>query len=128
MIGATRWSRKHWGVSGLPLGYVSSGLGSAAALSAAAALIPKVRAIATRGGRPDLAGEALARVPTPTLLPADAEDPVEVETARTAAAYLSAPRRIHRVRDGANQAGRWAATPSICRWMEWHLAEIRELS
>jgi hypothetical protein len=128
LIGATGWSRKQWGIRGLPLGYVGSGLGSAAALSAAAALIPKVRAIASNGGRPDLAAEALAGVQTPTLLLADAEDSLEVEAARTAAAYLSAPHRIHRVQHGANQTGRWAATPSICRWMEWHLAELQDLA
>lgn len=127
LIGATGWSRKQWGISGLPLGYVGSGLGSAAALSAAGALIPKIRAIATRGGRPDLAGEAIAGVQTPTLLLADAEDSLEVEAARTAAAYLSAPHRVHWVQDGANQPGRWAAKPSICRWMEWHLAELQDL-
>jgi hypothetical protein len=125
LIGATGWSRKQWGASGLPLGYVGSGLGSAAALSAAAALIPSVRAIASNGGRPDLAGEAIAGVHTPTLLLADAENSLEVEAARTAAAYLSAPHRIHRVQEGASQPGRWAAAPSICRWMEWHLAEQR---
>lgn len=124
LIGATGWSRKQWGVSGLPVGYVASGLGSAAALSAAAALIPKVRAIASHGGRPDLAGQAIADVKTPTLLLADAEDPTEVEAARTAAAHLAAPHRIHRVWHGANHAGSWAATAAICRWMEWHLAEL----
>ncbi len=128
LIGAAGWSRKQWGTGGLPLGFVGSGLGSAAALSAAAALIPKVGAIASHGGRPDLAGEALAGVLTPTLLLADAEEPVEVEAARTAAAYLSAPHRIHRVLHRAAQPGRWAATPSICRWMEWHLAELQTLA
>jgi putative phosphoribosyl transferase len=124
LIGATGWSRKQWGASGLPLGYVGSGRGSAAALSAAAALIPKVRAIASNGGRPDLAGEAISSVQTPTLLLADAQDSLEVEAARTAAAYLSAPHRIYQVHERAHQTGRWAATPSICRWIQWHLTEL----
>ncbi|MGN6253765.1 MAG: alpha/beta hydrolase [Solirubrobacterales bacterium] len=127
LIGATGWSRRQWGVSGLPLGYLGSGLGSAAALSAAAALIPKVRAIVSHGGRPDLAGETLASVQTPTLLLADAEEPTEVEAARTAAAHLPAPHRIHRIWHRADQVGGWAATPAICRWMEWHLADLRAL-
>jgi hypothetical protein len=128
LIGATGWSRRQWGVSGLPLGYVGSGLGSAAALSAAAALIPKVRAVTSHGGRPDLAGEAIAAVQTPTLLLADAEEPVEVGAARTAAAHLSAPHRIHQVRRRGGLPGKWAATSSICRWMEWHLAEVQFLA
>lgn len=127
LLGASGWSRKQWGVSGLPLGYVGSGLGSAAALSAAAALIPRVRAIASHGGRPDLAGSAIAEVNAPTLLLADADDPTEVEAARAAAASLPAPHRVHRERRGAKQTGRWAATPLICRWMEWHLAELKDL-
>ncbi|MGN6663105.1 MAG: alpha/beta hydrolase [Solirubrobacterales bacterium] len=124
LIGATGWSRKQWGVSGLPLGYVGSDLGSAAALSAAAALVPRVRAIASHGGRPDLAGEAIAEVRTPTLLLADAEDPLELEAARAAAARLSGPHRIHRVAHEENHFGRWVSTPAICRWMEWHLVNL----
>jgi len=53
----------------LPLGYVGSGLGSAAALIAAARLGRQVSAIALLGGRPDLAGPAvLAAVKASTLL------------------------------------------------------------
>lgn len=128
LLGATGWSRKQWGVSGLPLAYVGSGLGSAAALSAAAAHIPQVRAIVSHGGRPDLAAEAIAQVQAPTLLVADAEDPMEVEAARAASAYLSGPHRVHTVRNGAKPVGRWSATPAICRWMEWHLANLPVLS
>lgn len=120
LLGATGWSRKQWGVSGLPLGYVGSGLGSAAALSAAAALVPAVRAIASHGGRPDLAGGAIAEVRSPTLLLAGAEDPFELEAARTAAAQLPGPHRVGQMAPGS-ETGRWAATPAICRWMEWHL-------
>lgn len=125
LLGATGWSRRQWGVSGLPLGYIGSDLGSAAALSAASALVPQVRAIASHGGRPDLAGRVMGRVQTPTLLLADAEEPIEVEAARAAAAYLSGPHRIHQVRNGAHQTANWTATPAICRWMEWHLAELQ---
>jgi putative phosphoribosyl transferase len=128
LIGATGWSRKQWGVSGLPLGYIGSNLGSAAALSAASALVPRVRAVASHGGRPDLAGKAIAGVQTPTLLLADAEDPNEVMAARAAAAYLSGPHRVHQVRNGAAQRADWAATPAICRWMEWHLVDLEVLS
>lgn len=121
LLSATGWSRKQWGVSGLPLGYVGSGLGSAAALSAAAALIPDLRAIASQGGRPDLAGEALARVRAPTLLLADLDEPAEVEAAKRAAARLSGPHRVHRVKCDDKRLGSWRMTPSISRWMAWHM-------
>jgi putative phosphoribosyl transferase len=125
LIGATGWSRKQWGVSGLPIGYIGSGLGSAAALSAAAALIPQVCAIVSHGGRPDLAGEAIGEVKTPTLLLAAAENSSELEAARAASAHLSGPHRVHRVRRHAVHTGKWAATPAICRWLEWHLVDLQ---
>ncbi|HLW35001.1 MAG TPA: hypothetical protein VKS98_05015 [Chthoniobacterales bacterium] len=51
-----------------PLGYFGASTGGAAALRAAAALGSTIRAVVSRGGRPDLAGEALAYVTAPTLL------------------------------------------------------------
>src|SRR5207248_6397060 len=48
--------------SGLPLGYFRASTGAAAALVAAAERPERVRAVVPRGGRPDLAGEALRRV------------------------------------------------------------------
>jgi hypothetical protein len=70
----------------------------------------------------------MAGVQTPTLLLADAEDPNEVMAARAAAAYLSGPHRVHQVRNGAAQRANWAATPAICRWMEWHLVDLELLA
>ena len=52
----------------LGLGYFGASTGGAAALQAAAALSPRIAAVVSRGGRPDLAGEALAQVKSPTLL------------------------------------------------------------
>lgn len=123
LLGATGWSRRQWGVGGLPFGYIGSGLGSAAALSAAAALVPRVHAIALHGGRPDLAGAAIAAVHAPTLLLCEVEDRVEVEAARAAAAHLPGPHRIRQV-GGRSEAGRWAATTAISHWMEWHLVDL----
>jgi putative phosphoribosyl transferase len=52
----------------LNIGYFGASTGGAAALRAAAALGTKVGAVVSRGGRPDLAGEALEHVQAPTLL------------------------------------------------------------
>jgi putative phosphoribosyl transferase len=52
----------------LGLGYFGASTGGAAALRAAAALGSRIGAVVSRGGRPDLAGEALAHVRAPTLL------------------------------------------------------------
>jgi pimeloyl-ACP methyl ester carboxylesterase len=56
------------------LGYFGASTGAAAALVAAAARPARCRAVVSRGGRPDLAGEALPRVQTPTLLIVGGED------------------------------------------------------
>jgi len=53
---------------GLPIGYFGASTGAAAALVAAAEPGNRVRAVVSRGGRPDLAGDALPRVTAPTLL------------------------------------------------------------
>jgi putative phosphoribosyl transferase len=55
-------------VRGLRLGYFGSSTGGAAALRAAAALGSKIKAVVSRGGRPDLAGDALHYVKAATLL------------------------------------------------------------
>jgi predicted alpha/beta-hydrolase family hydrolase len=52
----------------LALGYFGASTGGAAALRAAAALGTAINAVISRGGRPDLAGEALPYVKAPTLL------------------------------------------------------------
>jgi pimeloyl-ACP methyl ester carboxylesterase len=61
---------------GLPVGLFGASTGAAAALVAAAARPGPVRAVVSRGGRPDLAGPALARVRAPTLLLVGGNDPV----------------------------------------------------
>jgi len=55
-------------VKGLGIGYFGASTGGAAALRAAAALGQKIGAVVSRGGRPDLAGDALRNVTVPTLL------------------------------------------------------------
>jgi putative phosphoribosyl transferase len=64
----TAWLRRYGDVQGLPVGYFGASTGAAAALVAAADHEAGVAAIVSRGGRPDLAGAALARVTAPTLL------------------------------------------------------------
>ncbi|MGZ4823420.1 MAG: dienelactone hydrolase family protein [Terriglobales bacterium] len=65
---ATECLHRREDLSKFDLGYFGASTGAAAALIAAVKLPKLVRAIVSRGGRPDLAGEALAQVQTPTLL------------------------------------------------------------
>jgi putative phosphoribosyl transferase len=68
LIEATRWVLDQAALRGLNIGYFGSSTGAAAALVAAAEMGPTIRAVVSRGGRPDLAGEALPRVTAATLL------------------------------------------------------------
>lgn len=68
LAAATRWVTSHTEAQHLPIGYFGASTGGAAALVAAAELGTEVKAVVSRGGRPDLAGDALPLVKAPTLL------------------------------------------------------------
>ena len=68
LVAATRWIRNRYEPVGLKIGYFGSSTGGAAALVAAAELGKEIAAVVSRGGRPDLAGPAISRVKSPTLL------------------------------------------------------------
>ncbi|HEV8564777.1 MAG TPA: dienelactone hydrolase family protein [Actinomycetota bacterium] len=72
----------------LPLGYFGASTGAAAALIAAAERPEPVRAIVSRGGRPDLAPDALPRVLAPTLLIAGSLDEAVIDMNRRAAGLM----------------------------------------
>ncbi|MGI6870446.1 dienelactone hydrolase family protein [Amycolatopsis sp. 3B14] len=74
--------------AGLPLGLFGASTGAAAALRAAAAEPERVRAVVSRGGRPDLAGDALGQVRSPTLLIVGARDEDVLRLNQSAAAKL----------------------------------------
>lgn len=71
---ATDWAATRPSIAGLPIGYFGASTGAAAALVAAVHRRGRVKAIVSRGGRPDLAGEYLPRVKAPTLLLAGSLD------------------------------------------------------
>lgn len=68
LIAATNWLRNDERTEGMPLGYFGASTGGGAALVAAAEIDIPIRAVVSRGGRPDLAGSALPLVKAPTLL------------------------------------------------------------
>lgn len=84
----------------LPIGYFGASTGAAAALSAAAAVGDDVRAVVSRGGRADLAGDRLRDVVAPTLLIVGSRDPEVLELNRRAAEHLPREHRVTVV-DGA---------------------------
>lgn len=68
LIGATEWLLENNETKGLAIGYFGASTGAAAALVAACQYPNIVKAIVSRGGRPDLAGPVLHKVQSPTLL------------------------------------------------------------
>jgi putative phosphoribosyl transferase len=91
VIGAVDWAGTRGEVSSLPIGCFGASTGAAAALIAAAARPGIVRSVVSRGGRPDLAGEALPRVESPTLLIVGGHDEPVLELNREAMARMRAP-------------------------------------
>ena len=91
----TRWAQRSPSTSGLPIGYFGASTGAAAALRAAAALGDDVRAVVSRGGRPDLAADALPEVRAATLLLVGSLDREVLELNRGAARLLRCPHRLH---------------------------------
>ncbi|WP_267640213.1 dienelactone hydrolase family protein [Haloarchaeobius amylolyticus] len=73
LVATTDWLADHDDAGGLPVGYFGSSTGAAAALRAAARR-PEVAAIVSRGGRVDMAAEAVPDVTAPTLLIVGGED------------------------------------------------------
>ena len=91
---ATSWLGDEPRTAPLPLGYFGASTGAAAALIAAAEHGARVRAIVSRGGRPDLAGDALARVTAPTLLIVGGRDSIVLDLNRQALDELTTEKEL----------------------------------
>ncbi len=94
LVEATRWVTNQADTSQLGIGYFGSSTGGGAALVAAAELGRKVDAVVSRGGRPDLAGNALARVQSPTLLIVGGYDDVVIQLNEEALARLRCEKEL----------------------------------
>ncbi len=88
VLDATAWLRGESSTAGLAIGYFGASTGAAAALKAAAQEGTKVAAVVSRGGRPDLATDALRKVRAPTLLIVGGNDEPVVEMNRQAYAQM----------------------------------------
>lgn len=91
---ATKWLQEQPLTKHLVIGYFGASTGAAAALNAAAAEGSKIGAVVSRGGRPDLAEEALEHVQSPTLLIVGGRDEVVLELNRQAYARLKGKKQL----------------------------------
>lgn len=123
LLAVTRWLLQEERTKGLKIGYFGSSTGAAAALIAAAKMGKSVSAVVSRGGRPDLAKQFLAEVPSPTLLIVGGADHGVIELNQEAFDQLTSikkleivPRATHLFEESgtlenvAELAARWFTT------------------
>lgn len=94
LVGAIDWCARQGALRDLPIGLFGASTGAAAALLAAAERPGVVRAVVSRGGRPDLAGGALARVRSPVLLLVGSLDRAVIVMNQDAAERMACPHRL----------------------------------
>jgi pimeloyl-ACP methyl ester carboxylesterase len=94
LAGATKWVKKQKETGHLRAGYFGASTGGGAALVAAAELGDEIGAVVSRGGRPDLAGEALPLVVAPTLLIVGGFDDVVIRLNEEALAKLQCVKKL----------------------------------
>ncbi|MGI5349671.1 dienelactone hydrolase family protein [Streptomyces sp. CA-250714] len=124
LVAAVDELTRHGRTAGLPVGLFGASTGAAAALTAAAERPETVYAVVSRGGRPDLAGDALPEVLAPVLLIVGGNDHQVLRLNEAAAERLRAPHRIHVVpgathlfeepgtlEEAAQEAAKWFALP-----------------
>lgn len=109
----------------LPIGLFGASTGAAAALVAAAERPAVVAAVVSRGGRPDLAGDALAGVRAPVLLLVGERDPQVLTLNEQAASRLTAPYEIRTVPGATHLFEEAGALPEVAEqaagWFGVHL-------
>jgi putative phosphoribosyl transferase len=130
LIQATDWAANEPELSGLPVGYFGASTGAAAALRAAASLGDRIGAVVSRGGRPDLAGDALMQVTTPTLLIVGGNDWNVLELNDEACTLLGGPHELALVPGAGHLFEEPGALEQVARlaggWFLRHLAAARE--
>jgi putative phosphoribosyl transferase len=94
----TRWLLAEPEAKDTKLGYFGASTGAAAALVAAAEMKDSIAAVVSRGGRPDLAGEALCQVQAPTLLLVGSEDAPVIQLNEEAFARLRCQKELQIIR------------------------------
>jgi pimeloyl-ACP methyl ester carboxylesterase len=126
VVSAVDWSGSDAAVSALPVACFGASTGAAAALIAAAERPGNVRAVISRGGRPDLAGDALAHVQAPTLLIVGGADVEVIELNRRAMQRMHAEVRLEIVPGATHLFEEPGALETVARlalaWCRRHLA------
>jgi putative phosphoribosyl transferase len=125
LIDAVHWIDHQAPIAKLPLGLFGASTGAAAALVAAAQLGSRVGAVVSRGGRPDLAGNALEKVQAPTLLLVGGADFGVIELNERALARLRGPKALEIIAGASHLFPEPGALEAVidhaAAWFERHL-------
>ena len=125
LAAATDWLTHEPEIAHLPAGYFGASTGAAAALVAAAERPDPVRAILSRGGRPDLAGAALPKVQAPTLLIVGGADTAVIRMNQEALRELRVKSKLEIVPGASHLFEEPGALEQVARlagdWFEEHL-------
>jgi putative phosphoribosyl transferase len=123
---ATRWVARHDPTRHLPIGYFGASTGAAAALQAAAAFGDGIKAVVSRGGRPDMVGShELAQVKSPTLLLVGGLDDEVIRLNREAYEWLPCTKELHIIRGATHLFEEPGTLEEVARqateWFSHHL-------
>jgi putative phosphoribosyl transferase len=125
LVGAIDWTRQQAQTRGLHVGCFGASTGAAAALMAAVERADDVRAVVSRGGRPDLAGDSLDRVRAPTLLIVGGADPEVLAMNGSALERLRGPKSLSVVPDATHLFEEPGALEQVAQlaadWFQRHL-------
>lgn len=121
----TRWLKAQPEASDLRVGFFGASTGAAAALRAAADLGAEIRAVVSRGGRPDMAEKALGQVQAPTLLIVGGYDDVVIELNEQAYRLIKAEKELKIVPGATHLFEEPGALEEVARaaaeWFKRHL-------
>jgi putative phosphoribosyl transferase len=130
LVGATDWLVQNPDTEQLRIGYFGASTGAGAALVAAAERPDEVGAIVSRGGRPDLAGDALPLVKAPTLLIVGGNDEPVIGMNEEALARMRAGKRLQIVPGASHLFEEPGALEEVARlatvWFARHLGPHTE--
>ena len=128
LVAATDWATQRSPAKHMAVGYFGASTGAAAALVAAAQRPDTVRAVVSRGGRPDLAGAALAEVRAPTLLIVGGYDTLVIDLNEKALGELGCAKRLEIVPLATHLFEESGALEQVARlarrWFEHYLTAV----
>jgi len=131
LVDTVLWlGRQQPSIAALPIGLFGASTGAAAALVAAARLPERIGAVVSRGGRPDLAGNALPDVRAPTLLIVGGADEGVIELNEEALRHLRAPKALEIVAGATHlfpEPGAMDAVIELAlQWFERYLQKAQD--